>query len=421
MQRRVPGRAYGPKQGSVAVPQEYGPRLAVILSDLFYVHLSPEATRSEAYFNPDDMFSEVRLLACGDHPLHTPPNVTVLKVDDTNARAVFEEIQPDIIRVMGGGIECDLACRFRLPDVPVIASLDYRPPPTIRESVRYADQVWCMSDAARRSAIKARVRANRIRILPNRVDRGVFNPSVDNDRVESIRAQLPQGDTLLYVGRLTPDKNPGTLLKAVAHLPQRFHAVFISHDDPSDLRTQAADLGITARCHWRSDVEKRDLPAWYAAASCLCIPNRRESTANQLLEAATCGAVIITTDIPPANEFLRHGISAYLCRRPADSWEFARAVREVVDDEEYHRLLSTGAVAAARPFDSEHVDQVERRLYFDAFRLDPHQISYDEVWWRRSYELKHVLHNPPATVRRWLRDFRRNPWGNPHKLSRETS
>jgi glycosyltransferase involved in cell wall biosynthesis len=103
----------------------------------------------------------------------------------------------------------------------------------------------------------------------------------------------------------------------------------------------------------------------------MCVPSRWEGFGIVFIEAAACGAAIVTSDIAPMKEYLTHEVSAHLVKEYENPTALARAISQVCENSEYRRRLSAGAIKAAQPFDRSIVDAKEVAIYQEAMNLAP--------------------------------------------------
>jgi len=355
------------------------------------------------YFNPTGFFDEVYVLAPWEEPGERRAHGLVIRrVDEARMRAALKGLRPDLVRAYGAEWAADLAARARLPDVPLIVSVHDKRPDKVRRSVRYADAVFCLSEAAA-APVRARgVEEARIRILPNRVDTDRFRPGAMPGTREALSQRFPAGRYILHVGRRAREKNLETVLAALARLPSDYCAVFVGRGDPAPYQREAARLGVADRTVWIDMVENSDLPGWYAWCDCLCVPTRTEAFGTVFLEAAACGTPVVTTDAPPMNTYLAHEQSALLVPDPEDGPSLAAAIRRASEDEELRAQLARGAVAAAQPFAKARIDALEAQLLREALHAPrPGRLRRAErcLWAASTSRTARRLRHPLRTLR----------------------
>ena len=178
--------------------------------------------------------------------------------------------------------------------------------------------------------------------LPREAIEVLYNPVIDSgfdDRASLPATQPVSEQTLLFVGRLVPQKDISNLLAACALLKQRRPLdVLIVGDGPERplIEAQVWEMGLADVVRLAGTVQN-PLPLM-AGSGVLVLPSRFEGLPGVLIEAMACGTQVVSTDCP-------HG--------PA----------EILDGGRYGQLVPVGdpaALAAA----------IERSLNGD-FRVEP--------------------------------------------------
>ena len=367
-------------------------RLVVVPSDRITAYEKAGYDWLERYYNPQGMFAEVYALS----PLETGERIaygmTIRGVARHGFRNAVRDLKPDLIRAYGGYWPADLVCENRIPGIPIIVSVHDTNPQLLHRSVQYADLVICMSKVVAQKVIKIGTDPQRIRILPNRVDFGVFQPISAGTQREALARQFPNGKYILHVGRKSEQKNLETQIRALSLLPAEYTCIFIGLGDASPYQALAKQLGVTERCHWIESVANSELPLWFSWCDCMCTPSRWEGFGIVFIEAAACGAVIVTSDIAPMNEYLKHGISALLVKDYENPQALARSIQQACEDQELRRTLSRGAIEAARPFDRHVVDTTEVAINQEALAMPARLLSFREkfqLWLRTASRYRH--------------------------------
>jgi glycosyltransferase involved in cell wall biosynthesis len=363
-----------------------GAQLTLVVIPNDPIHLYEEAGYEGLadYFNPGGMFDEVIALSPRERGTRRAHGMTIRGVDARHFKSALAEIRPNVVRAYAGDWPADLACRARLPGVPIVVSVHDLSRARMHDSLRGADMVICTSEAVAERVRDAGVAPNRIRLLPNRVDTRVFRPDVDRAAVAAIAQRFAPGRYLLHIGRKVEEKNLDTVIRALAWLPPEYSCVFVGRGDSAPYVRLADTLGVGARCTWIDAIRNSELPAWYAWCDAFCVPSRSEGFGTVFIEAAACGAAIVTSNLAPMNRYLAHGESAHLVDAFADPEAIALAVREVCENSEYRARITRGAVTAAGAFDKRLVDAAEVRLYREALDLPPRPAArhWQGVRWR---------------------------------------
>jgi glycosyltransferase involved in cell wall biosynthesis len=159
-----------------------------------------------------------------------------------------------------------------------------------------------------------------IHLIPNGVDTSRFAPG---DRAQ------PAGTRVLYVGRLSPEKNLETLVAAAAKLAPRLEArlTFVGDGPLRDrLRGAATELGV--RLELVPSVDHRELPRLYGAADAFVLPSFTEGHSKVLIEAMSCGLPCVASDIG-ANRSVLAGGEAGLLFDPHDAGALAARLEQL--------------------------------------------------------------------------------------------
>jgi teichuronic acid biosynthesis glycosyltransferase TuaC len=217
--------------------------------------------------------------------------------------------------------------------------------------------------------------AERVRVIPNGIDRGMFHPGERADARR--RLGLPVDRCIvLSVGAFVPRKRYEDVLAALpAVIQHRPDLLFIGigsrggirNGRPSlERRVRRAALGDHVRL---LDVKPHEEIAWWLrAADLFCLATVREGSSNALCEALACGLPVVTTRVGGNTELVRDGIDGYLvppCRADVLADAIVRAL-----DTPWDR----GAIAlraAARTWD-QVADEVLEELRAACGRLVTH-------------------------------------------------
>jgi glycosyltransferase involved in cell wall biosynthesis len=137
------------------------------------------------------------------------------------------------------------------------------------------------------------VPAERIAVAPNAVDTAIFGERVAEARTrrDELRRELGLArPTVLFVGRLEPEKDVATLLAAMDGLDADL--VVVGSGSERTSLEQAAPAGA----RFLGWLERDELPRWYAAADAFALPSRSEPWSLPLNEAAAAGLPLVATE-----------------------------------------------------------------------------------------------------------------------------
>ena len=140
--------------------------------------------------------------------------------------------------------------------------------------------------------------------LPNGVDTDFFSPAPDRDRSQVI----------VSVGRLLDaQKCQSDLLAALALLPAPWRlSLYGTGPDAAPLCAEAARLGVQSRVTFHGFADRATVRLAYQTAGVVGMPSAYEGLPLALLEAMSCGAAVVGSDIPPIAEVVEHGVSGLI-------------------------------------------------------------------------------------------------------------
>lgn len=190
----------------------------------------------------------------------------------------------------------------------------------------------------------------------NGVDTKLFHPSL---------ASEPERDrTVLFVGRLAPQKDPETLLSAWRLVnPSGERRLLIAGSGP-----MAATLQAECERQRLQGVEflgsQADMPSLYRRASVFVLPSLSEGCSNALLEAMASGLCPVATEIPGNVDVVANDQNGLLFA-PGDVAQLAAALQSVLEDPERRRRLGD---EARRHVLANHDLDVVAAKYLDVFK-----------------------------------------------------
>ncbi|UNM06071.1 MAG: glycosyltransferase [Holosporaceae bacterium] len=114
-------------------------------------------------------------------------------------------------------------------------------------------------------------------------------------------------------------------------------------------------------CIWKGHVQK--VYALYQGADIALLPSYREGLPKSLLEAASCGVPMVSTDVPGCREIVRHGKSGLLVP-PKDSTALASALEKLIASPSLRkRMGATGRKDVEKYFSDDHIIKKTISLY----------------------------------------------------------
>lgn len=269
------------------------------------------------------------------------------------ARKVLDRVQPDVVHiqshiVIGRG----LARIAHQRGIPVVATnhvmaeniLDHTALPDVidKQIVKLA---W--ADAARTFALTRAVTTPTRRaadFLEKTIGiRGVIPISCGIDRANYAPViGRREKNRVIFVGRLTTEKQVDVILRAVAKLDPALDATFDivgGGDQRRSLEVLATELGIAERVVFHGRASDDDLRALYSRASVFAIASIAELQSIATMEAMASALPVVAADAVALPHLVHDGENGYLFT-PGDVDELAARLTDVLtaDTEEYERM-----------------------------------------------------------------------------------
>ncbi len=174
--------------------------------------------------------------------------------------------------------------------------------------LKKVDALVAVSRETQAEAINFGVPQVRIHTLGNGVDVNAFKPCDHSERIRlRSKLKIASSGTVVFVGRLSREKNPDGLLHAwklaLPDMPTGWKLVMVG-DGPmySELASFAEKEGFTSSvifAGYQSNVDD-----WYAMADIYALASHREGLSNTTLEAMASGLPVVSTRVSGSVETL---------------------------------------------------------------------------------------------------------------------
>ena len=202
--------------------------------------------------------------------------------------------------------------------------------------------------SVRLEVMAAGVPSDRVAVIPNAVA-SIPSPPLGATGKTEARAELglPDRSTVLFVGRLSPEKGLDVLMRAWDQVAGQCDAILVIVGVGSE-SPRLASWARESRHGERVRLvgARRDVDRFYRAADVLAVPSRTETFSNVMAEAMVSGLAVVTTPVGLATHWIRHGEHGLIVRGE-DGSEMAAALAILVRDAALRERLGVGARARA--------------------------------------------------------------------------
>lgn len=193
----------------------------------------------------------------------------------------------------------------------------------------------------------------------------ILHSGIDTKYIKSVRGEK-KDHSIVYIGRLAPQKNVDMLLKAYALLPKELrsrHQLKIIGEgiERRKLELIANDLGIDA--NFTGKIEKHeDVLKELKAASLFVLPSRRESFGITILEAMCSGVPVLSTNTEGPSDHIANGKTGFLIGIN-DSKDLANKMCLVLSNRNLQNTLSKNGFDYAQQHDWDNITKNVAAVY----------------------------------------------------------
>jgi phosphatidyl-myo-inositol alpha-mannosyltransferase len=193
-------------------------------------------------------------------------------------------------------------------------------------------------------------------IIPNGVDTTFFRPGLGRGSA---------GPRLLWLGRIEPRNDLGTVLAAMPRILERYPEARLTvvGDGPWRGRMERAARRLGSSVEFAGYVNG-GRPNYYRASDVYLCPTWRASFGVTLLEAMACGTPLVVSDIPAFRDLAEQAHAVFAPPRDADAW--ADAVTTLLEDSGRRETMALAGQRVAErhawPLVAQRVLAVYRRV-----------------------------------------------------------
>jgi glycosyltransferase involved in cell wall biosynthesis len=265
----------------------------------------------------------------------------------------------------------------RLIDVPVIlhhqAGWTVTDFSSLRERILYtplehlatlaSTKGICVSHAVEQQGRQLRIAPpNKLVVICNGVEPQPFIAATQNGGRELLRRELGFSDDHLLIGntgRLSPQKDNGPLIQAMAYLrsliPDVPFTLLLAGDGPDRQKLEELVCSLELGEQVRLLGFRSDIPTFLAGLDIFVNPSLWEGLSISLLEAMAAAKPIVTTSILPNAELIEHEVTGLLVP-PRASEQIAQAIARFAQEPELAH--SCGIAARQRVLESYTIERM---------------------------------------------------------------
>jgi glycosyltransferase involved in cell wall biosynthesis len=238
-------------------------------------------------------------------------------------------------------------------------------------------QQWPGGRLQRRVRTAALRRAVRVIVPSAYLQRIALGWGVDRERTTVVPNPAPEAPTLpprdelrasygssglvllAFAGRLTEQKDVGTLLAALGSVPDAALTLLGDGPERARLERRALELGLGQRTQFLGAGERDDVLRLCRAADAVVLSSTWENLPHTVVEALSVGTPVVATAVGGVPEVVADGVNGLLVP-PGDADALAGALRRVVEEPGLRdRLAAAAAPSVAHLREPEVLARIE--------------------------------------------------------------
>ncbi|WP_433745992.1 glycosyltransferase family 4 protein [Falsibacillus pallidus] len=181
-----------------------------------------------------------------------------------------------------------------------------------------------------------------ISIWSRGVDSDLYHPMKKTVKIRE-KYQLGDRKILLYVGRLSPEKDVEILNQVIQQFPESYknqiHWLIVG-DGPSRMEMQSKLAGHPVT--FTGYLGGEELAEVYASSDLFVFPSASETFGNVVLEAMASGLPVITSNKGGVKNIVKHGKNGYMCPEKNVN-EFIQSISDLLNNDRHATLMGMNA------------------------------------------------------------------------------
>lgn len=175
----------------------------------------------------------------------------------------------------------------------------------IKWALNNSDLNHTVSDNMRDFLVNLGIPGDKLLTIPNGIDKERFRP-MDMNEARRLLGFRTKKKAILYLGRLSEEKNVEMLIRAFAQLENNQYILILVGDGSIKKRLMrvADSLGVAENVVFKEECSHSDVPLWMNAADLFCLPSKREGWPNALMEAIACGKPVVASRVGGVEEIV---------------------------------------------------------------------------------------------------------------------
>ncbi|MBQ9484526.1 glycosyltransferase [Candidatus Saccharibacteria bacterium] len=188
--------------------------------------------------------------------------------------------------------------------------------------------------------------------VSNGVDLTRFKPGKPDASIYQKYGIDPVSPTVLYVGRVDPEKKVGKVIEAFLEMVGEIKAQLVIVGDGVDKARLEREYAGSNAVHFLGRVVNEDLSELYRVGDVFATASDIETQGIVLIEAAASGLPLIAVNAGAVSEVCINEENGFLCE-PGSVSEMAKAMKKILTDKELRERFSKKSLEIAKEHDFE--------------------------------------------------------------------
>ena len=189
---------------------------------------------------------------------------------------------------------------------------------------------------------------NKLSIIPNFVDIKLFSPTNTDQKYD-----------IIFIGRISEQKNLGSLLKALKGTT--FKILVIGNGILK--KTLLDEHGSSTNIKWLDAIPNYQIPMYMNQSKLFILPSFYEGHPKILIEAMSCGMVVLASNVEGNKEIIQDGINGFLCE-PSEK-NIKKRINEIFiyTEDQLKSIKIAAREYVVERFSLEKIIDLELKLY----------------------------------------------------------
>jgi len=179
-----------------------------------------------------------------------------------------------------------------------------------------ADKILIVNKYFKRSLINLGIKEKKIIYSPNKVDITIFNPNNKNENFIRNLGINPNGQYILFVGRIEKQKGIYYLIKALPNIIKEFPNLKLiilgQFKNFRYFKKLVLNLKLNDKIIHLNPISHSNMPYLLNSVKLLVFPTLSEGMPNILLEALACGLPVVSSNISVISYNFKNGVHCIL-------------------------------------------------------------------------------------------------------------